>query len=223
MDTIVPLIQPVDPPEEDWLWMYTSAPASKAVGLPASYARENTNVIWEFEFGQHLSYEGWTKSCRPTMLDMGTWGHECRIASWTQRAYLLAFLQPFSVCTAWLQLLGLLWRVATLTSCQLRQVSWPEHEHCRQMPYRCWLYLPTRSHSISRSPVSVTRGTAAGRPPRPSAGGTGLPSERVPSLGPGCALRPRSFALRWPLATLPARLSEFRKEELGKNEFESGR
>jgi len=36
-------------------------------------------------------------------------GHECRIASWTQRAYLLAFLQPFSVCTAWLQLLGLLW------------------------------------------------------------------------------------------------------------------
>ena len=62
--------------------------------------------------GWDLSYEGWTKSCRPTMLDMGTWGHECRIASWTQRAYLLAFLQPFSVCTAWPQLLGLLWRVA---------------------------------------------------------------------------------------------------------------
>lgn len=58
MDTIVPLIQPVDPPEEDWLWMYTSAPASKAVGLPASYARENMNVIWEFEFGQHQAGGG---------------------------------------------------------------------------------------------------------------------------------------------------------------------
>jgi len=44
MDTIVPLIQPVDPPEEDWLWMYTSAPASKAVGLPASFARDQTRI-----------------------------------------------------------------------------------------------------------------------------------------------------------------------------------
>ena len=128
--------------------------------------------------GWDLSYEGWTKSCRPTMLDMGTWGHECRIASWTQRAYLLAFLQPFSVCTAWPQLLGLLWRVAALTSCQL--VSWPEHEHCRQMPYRCWLYLPNRSHSISRFTVSVTRGTAAGRPPRPCAVGLACPQNESP-------------------------------------------